>query len=141
MQNRIKQLIEEKGMNASRFADIIGVPRSTISHILSGRNNPSLELVQKILDAFPDVRTDWLVRGSGNVGASLPSLFSDEEESIDSTVPSVDDEFVSPPVESSGISTAGEYLKRPNNSVDGKMKVKQVILIYEDGSFSHHFPQ
>lgn len=67
MVERIKTLIEKKRLTSSAFADKLGVPRSRISHILSGRNNPSLELVVRILDAFPEVRTDWLVRGKGSM--------------------------------------------------------------------------
>jgi len=65
MIDRIRSLLAERQMTASSFADKLGVPRSTISHILSGRNKPSLEMVNKILDAFPDLRTEWLVRGDG----------------------------------------------------------------------------
>lgn len=77
---RVKSIISAKNLTASRFADHIGVPRSTISHILSGRNNPSLELIQKILDHFPEVRTEWLVRGKGPMTTGIQSLFPDEAE-------------------------------------------------------------
>ncbi len=80
---RVKNIISTKNMTASRFADHIGVPRSTISHILSGRNNPSLELVQKILDHFPEVRTEWLIRGKGPMTMGSQSLFPDEEEVLE----------------------------------------------------------
>ncbi len=65
MIERIRQLISEQALTSAAFADKLGVPRSTISHILSGRNRPSLEMVHKILDAFPELRTEWLVRGEG----------------------------------------------------------------------------
>ncbi len=80
---RVKNIISTKNMTASRFADHIGVPRSTISHILSGRNNPSLELVQKILDHFPELRTEWLVRGKGPMTMGSQSLFPDEEDVLE----------------------------------------------------------
>jgi len=65
MIDRIQKIIQQKKLSSSGFADMIGVPRSTISHLLSGRNNPSLEFIQKILDAFPEISTDWLIRGKG----------------------------------------------------------------------------
>ncbi|HSV76783.1 MAG TPA: helix-turn-helix transcriptional regulator [Bacteroidales bacterium] len=77
MIDRVQKVIQQKKLSASGFADLIGVPRSTISHILSGRNNPSLEFLQKVLDAFPDVQTEWLIRGKGNMMASESTLFSD----------------------------------------------------------------
>jgi len=76
MIDRVQKVIQQKKLSASGFADLIGVPRSTISHILSGRNNPSLEFLQKVLDAFPDVQTEWLIRGKGNMMAFESTLFS-----------------------------------------------------------------
>lgn len=83
MVNRVKQVINLKNLTPSHFADHIGVPRSTISHILSGRNKPSLEVVQKILEAFPDISTEWLVKGTGNISISSPTLFSNFENMPD----------------------------------------------------------
>ena len=53
-------------LTASAFADEIGVQRSSMSHILSGRNKPSLELIQKVLSRFPKVSADWLIAGVTN---------------------------------------------------------------------------
>ncbi len=79
MVDRIQKIIQLKKLTSSKFADQVGVPRSTISHILSGRNNPSLEFLQKILDTFPDINTEWLVRGEGPVQTIPNSLFSDDD--------------------------------------------------------------
>jgi plasmid maintenance system antidote protein VapI len=54
-------------LTASAFADEIGAQRSSISHILSGRNKPSLDIVVKILTRFPNVSSDWLLLGKKNV--------------------------------------------------------------------------
>ena len=83
MIDRIKQIIQETNSAPSAFADQIGVPRSTISHILSGRNKPSLELCQKILDAFPGLRTEWLVRGRGMMWDRQHNLFSSAQAEIE----------------------------------------------------------
>ena len=79
MVDRIQRIIQIKKLSSSKFADQVGVPRSTISHILSGRNNPSLEFLMKILDTFPDVNTSWLVRGEGPMQHVSNSLFRDED--------------------------------------------------------------
>ncbi len=60
---RIKRIISDSGLSNSSFADKIGVPRSSISHILSGRNNPSLDLIIKILRNFDDINADFLLKG------------------------------------------------------------------------------
>ena len=67
MKDRIEKIIEVEQLSASKFADTIGVQRSSISHILSGRNKPSLELVNKILDQFPKINADWLLLGKGEM--------------------------------------------------------------------------
>ncbi len=75
---RIQKIIHHRKLTSSAFADKIGVPRSTISHIISGRNNPSLEFIQKVLDNFPEIRTEWLVRGEGQMLKASNTLFPEE---------------------------------------------------------------
>ena len=67
MISRINLVMQTKNLTASQFADEIGVQRSSMSHILSGRNNPSLDFVMKILNRFPEIRTDWIVFGKGSM--------------------------------------------------------------------------
>ncbi len=80
MKNRVIEIIDKKKLTPSRFADSIGVPRSTISHIISGRNKPSLELVSKIADCFPEINLDWLVKGKGSMFNTQTSLFDDNAD-------------------------------------------------------------
>lgn len=61
---RILKLMENEELTASQMADRIGVQRSAISHLVSGRNRPSLDLVMKVLVAFPGVSSEWLLRGA-----------------------------------------------------------------------------
>ena len=61
--NRIQKLLIEKGISASEFSKKINVQRSSISHIINGRNKPSLEIVTKICKVYPDVKLDWLIFG------------------------------------------------------------------------------
>jgi len=65
MKDRIILLIKAKNLTAAQFAEIIGVQKSSISHIISGRNNASLDFIQKILVSFPDVNMEWLMLGKG----------------------------------------------------------------------------
>ena len=73
MKDRIIQLLNSEGLSASKFADIIGVQRSSMSHILSGRNNPSLDFIQKIMRSFPHISGDWLIPGSGEMSKKQDS--------------------------------------------------------------------
>ena len=67
MVNRIKKLIEKQKLTATQFASEIGVQRSAVSHLLSGRNKPSLDFVLKIKNRFPETNLDWLLLGTGKM--------------------------------------------------------------------------
>ena len=67
MVDRIKQLIEFKGLTPAAFANEVEINRSGLTHIFSGRNQPSLDLIRKILLTFPDISTEWLMLGKGNM--------------------------------------------------------------------------
>ena len=60
---RLKKIMEDNALSSSQMADRIGVQRSAISHILSGRNKPSLDFILKVLESFSDVSSEWLLRG------------------------------------------------------------------------------
>ena len=66
MRERIKKIIEREGMSQSQFADFIGVNRPTLSHVIAGRNNPSMEIVMKIHQKFPKINILWLLDGIGS---------------------------------------------------------------------------
>jgi transcriptional regulator with XRE-family HTH domain len=76
MVDRIQLILKVQNMTASRFADEIGVQRSSISHILSGRNMPSLDLITKILKRFPEIDSEWLLNGKGTMMKNQPDLFN-----------------------------------------------------------------
>ena len=87
MKERIAQIVQKEGVTAAQFAEKIGISASSLSHILSGRNNPSLEVVMKIHKACDYISLDWLLYGEGemetdvdsdnNIHFSPPSLFAD----------------------------------------------------------------
>ena len=74
---RIKRIISDSGLSNSSFADKIGVPRSSISHILGGRNNPSLDLIIKILRNFDDINANFLLKGE-----VLPPMDKDSKKDL-----------------------------------------------------------
>ena len=65
MHTRLKNWMESEGLKSSQLADNIGVNRATISHILSGRNKPSIDFLQKLLSAYPNLNANWLITGIG----------------------------------------------------------------------------
>tara|TARA_B100000767_G_scaffold274360_1_gene307081 strand:+ start:4534 stop:4926 length:393 start_codon:yes stop_codon:yes gene_type:complete len=114
---RIKKIITDHEYNAASFAKKVGVQRSGISHILSGRNKPSLELLSKIQTTFEEVEFDWLLLGKNNSFENTSAtLFNIPEEKSE-----FDQDQNSPHLLS-------------QNSGD-KKEIKKIIFIYADDSF------
>ena len=67
MIDRIRQTIEYSQLSASAFADTIGISRSGLTHLLTGRNQPSLDVARKILAKYPEISTEWLIMGMGEM--------------------------------------------------------------------------
>ncbi len=65
MVERIKEIILKEGLTSGSFADMIGVQRSSMSHIINGRNNPSLDFIVKTIQSFPKINPEWLLNGTG----------------------------------------------------------------------------
>jgi transcriptional regulator with XRE-family HTH domain len=92
MINRIKKLMELKEVSVASFAELLNVNRSSFNHYFSGRSMPSLELVTKILKLYPDISSDWLILGEGeilrevnNMAQRLP--YSSQNMPVNSTIP------------------------------------------------------
>ena len=76
---KIELLIKRTQMSASQFADVINIPRSSISHIVSGRNKPSLDVVQKILKSFPEISAEELLYEDRNL-LYIPNSFVEQKK-------------------------------------------------------------
>lgn len=83
---RVSKIMEDNGLSSSQMADRIGVQRSAISHILSGRNKPSLDFVIKVLEAFENVSSDWLLTGK-NEGEKSPISAAENQPNF---IPKID---------------------------------------------------
>lgn len=117
---RIHELIAFYQLSSASFADQIGVQRSSISHILSGRNKPSLDFVLKTLKAFPTLSSDWLLHGQGDIennATPTPSASVPEISKKTSTVAKEEHPIISP--------TA------PAAEID------QVLILRSDGTFQY----
>ncbi len=65
MQDRLKQFLAMENISPARFAEVMGIQRSGISHLLAGRNKPSFEFIQRMMTAYPDINIEWLILGKG----------------------------------------------------------------------------
>lgn len=104
MITRIRELLEARQLSPTQFADLIGVGRPVISHILSERNKPSLEVVQKIIGAFPEISMSWLLAGTGPMlaGTAAPPIS-----------PPIAAEATPPPVAAAPVAIAAAPLPLP----------------------------
>lgn len=137
---RLQLIMEKHDLNASSFAEKINVGRSTISHILSGRNKPSLDFVLAVLKTFKDVDLYWLLNGRG----TFPKNNGTENQIQPTTSPVEKKEApLSHDVSSSKITASTDAVITENeisNNYNKGKKVTKVILIYEDGTFENFIP-
>lgn len=142
MKTRILEFLKAENKSSAQLAEEIGVQPSGISHILSGRNNPSLDFVIKMLGKYPSLSTDWLLFGKGKMYREeiLNDLFSGEPDIMDLSM-NFDDK-------TSDISTkqpakptpeiSEEHLTTKPAEVSGK--VKRIVFFYGDGTFNEYLP-
>ena len=81
--DRLKEILDKEDLTASKFAEKIGIQRSSVSHILSGRNKPSLDFVIKVNNAFDDVSLDWLIKGDNAIKTGVKNTQTSSPLEID----------------------------------------------------------
>jgi len=141
--SRVRIVLEHYSLTSSTFADTIDVQRSSISHLMSGRNKPSLDFVMKIVDKFPEVDFYWLLNGKGNFPKIEEKIIIEKKETIteeSKITPTLFSEKIkepekiisSPIIEEKIIpENINQNFKNSNNT----KKLIKVILLYNDGSF------
>ena len=117
---RLEKVIDFYGETASSFAEKIGVQRSSISHILSGRNKPSLDFVLKVLSEYPEVELYWLLNGRGNFPSTTTSSSSEvtkvEIKEIENSTPNPKASIKEPSFDKS---------------------IERIVIFYKDGTFKN----
>jgi len=133
MKDRIAQIIDYKALTPSKFADIIGIQRSRISHIMSGRNNPSIDVVTKIVSKFPEIDLKWLMTGEGEMLSSDINLFSNEANTVrsDETIDYKSNNDINEPV-----SRQERTLFQSSHK-----NIERIIVFYTDSSFKEFRPE
>lgn len=166
MKERLIQLLDLEQLTPSKFADIIGVQRSSISHVISGRNKPSFDFLQKTLRAFPGLNASWLLLGEGTMYEQMGrkvsgNLFDTPEASeVLSAEQIPDPDLIQAEIQASDMSLAatgqteleGEHLPPPaeeeNEQKEKELKetdlapnrIVQVMVIYADDTFKTYKP-
>lgn len=117
IQERLQLILKMHTITPATFADKLGVQRSNVSHVLSGRNKPGLDFLEKILVQFPRVNAHWLITGEMPAGA----LIEERENGMSQMKNSKTDEEL--------------------NSTSNGSELVKIVEIYRDGTFKEFFPK
>jgi predicted transcriptional regulator len=117
LSEKIKQILTTKNITPSIFADEIGIQRSSMSHVLAGRNKPSLDMVQKIVKRFPDLGLNWIMDDE-----DLPAVTSTAAPELVREKPSTAEKLRS----------NGEETKK---QLPAEKKIDRILIFYTDGTY------
>ncbi len=135
--DRIIRILKEEKLTSSKFADILGVQPSGISHIISGRNKPSLDFLQKILTHFRELNALWLIIGEGEM--YKPKIVSQQKKiNFDLLEGDKKDNASLPPYTSNSQGLNNEDKNTPiiEQKIENEPRsIKKIIVFYSDNSF------
>lgn len=134
---RLLKIIEEEGLNAKQFAEEVGIQAGTISNIVNGRNNPSLDVMQRVLNRFRTLNSDWLILGVGNMYRTagnaqndttdlVPRPTDDALERTERTLFTAADNAV--------VNAAKQSLVAKDSPATPRA-IKKIVVFYSDGTF------
>lgn len=167
MKDRITQFLTSEGISPAEFADKIGVQRSSVSHVLNGRNYPSASFIQKMLGAYKTLNPRWLLLGEGTITYTKsapviePTLFQFPQEhetliTAKETIPTV-----KIPLKEVDIQKSDGASEKPEQSVNlnqpiklnsaqsvselidmslANKEVERIVLFYKDKTFTAYTP-
>lgn len=115
IQERLLLILKMHNLTPSAFADKLGVQRSNVSHVISGRNKPSLDFLEKIIVNFPRVNAHWLLTGQMSTVSEVKPEVKKVEETNDS--------------------------KGQDGSLETNTSVIRIVEFYQDGTFKEYFPK
>jgi transcriptional regulator with XRE-family HTH domain len=143
MNERIREFLLAENKSSAQLAEEIGVQPSGISHILSGRNNPSLDFVLKMLEKYQFLSTDWLLFGKGTMykESKVQSLF--EDQGIESEILRDNLKEKIPESNDTGLDFTGKSEQKSFSSspkISENVVVKKIVWFYNDNSFEEYYP-
>ena len=138
MNNRLQQFLAAENISQSAFADIIGVARASISHIISGRNKPGFDFIESTATAFPTLNVDWLITGRGKMYSTAQTpvtttvaIETPAPEPI--VVPKPEPEPVKEPEKPASIKTSA--LAGLLQGSENKRTVTHITVFYDDNTY------
>lgn len=153
---RLELILDYYSLSASGFADKIGVQRSSLSHLLSGRNKPSLDFILKIIEIFPEVDLYWILNGKGIFPKSdkiinleiekkevAPTSTFDLKSNDDlfSETKNSNSENIVSKTENVILENSEKIEDFKNDKIPSNGKIDKIVIFYNDGTFSEYSPR
>ncbi|MFZ5939978.1 MAG: helix-turn-helix domain-containing protein [Bacteroidota bacterium] len=151
MKDRLNRFLEHEKLSPARFAELIDVQRSSISHLLSGRNNPSFDFIQRMLRVFPYLNAEWLILGEGEMisgegVAYQGDLFGGEtldarSENVESGTGLDDNTFRDKGGSPERVETVRTAALAASAPVDSEKEIEKVLVFFRDKTFRVYMPE
>ena len=150
---RLEILFDYYSLSASVFADKIGVQRSSLSHLLSGRNKPSLDFILKIIEVFPDVDLYWILNGKGTFPKSEakigtinetpnPFITTGNTENKMEEVPNLFSEKIAAPKNAMEEKFLNNFSNTQTSSTQkNESEIDRIVVFYKNGTFKNYVSQ
>jgi transcriptional regulator with XRE-family HTH domain len=137
VKDQIREILSREKISSSQFADRIGVQRSSVSHVLSGRNKPGFDFIQKILIAFPSINGEWLITGSGDMYKQKlsPGGLFEPQKSVESPGIMGEKEETSKPASTGKQEKDKDQVKE---EAPKRRSIEKIIVFYNDRTFREY---
>jgi len=139
MKDRIAHIIRAKNLTAAEFAMQLGIQPSNISHLLAGRNNPSLDFVKKLKETFPEYSLEWIIFGKGPITVSEP--FVEAVPAVKETKPQPQEELKEKNLEKDLFDISLDVPQKPQSTPPSDVVLKKMIMVYSDNTFEVLLPR
>jgi transcriptional regulator with XRE-family HTH domain len=137
---RLEIILDYYNLSASAFADKINVQRSSLSHLLSGRNKPSLDFIIKVIEVFPEVDLYWILNGKGTFPKSEKNIsVQSAKQEVASDEINSPDLFSTIQMNSKSLPENNEIEKKTISLSNSEVKtIERIVIFYTDGSFKNY---
>ena len=150
MIDRVRELFQKEQLSPSQFADEINLQRSSLSHVLSGRNKPSLDFVMKIKHRYSKVNLEWLIFGNGSmfinqndeIISRVEKPIEEQQIAENTQLLNFDTGITGKTTEQTPIGTEKNTPEFEQNAVkSANRKTSRVIILFENGTFEEYTNQ
>jgi transcriptional regulator with XRE-family HTH domain len=138
MNERLTTLLKAEQLSPAQFADLMGIQRSNVSHLMAGRNKPGYDFFLTFLQKFPTVNIEWLISGRGKMYKDMEtkSLFPEFASQPDPKSTAIPDTPVAtPPTPETSAPTSELQAVIPAKAAESR-RIEKVVILYGDGTFS-----